>query len=92
VPKTDGKVQKVDRATSLPLWTVELTGFTNEEDGTAVLAVNVASAQAPLLSFREPVEVVELEMNPWAQVGREGDLRSGVSFRAKEIRPLNAAA
>jgi hypothetical protein len=35
--------------------------------------------------------VVELEMIPWSQKGRDGDIRSGVAFRAKEIRSLTAA-
>ena len=93
VPKTaPNGVQKVDASTGLPVWSVEVTGFTNEEEGTSVLAVNVASPQMPALSFREPVEVLELEMIPWSQKGRDGDIRSGVAFRAKEIRAVGAAA
>jgi hypothetical protein len=93
VPKTaPNNVQKVDALTGLPVWSVELTGFTNEEEGTSVVAVSVAAAQMPMLAFREAVEVVDLEMIPWSQKGRDGDIRSGVAFRAKEIRQLAAVA
>ena len=89
VPKTaPNGVQKVDAVTGWPVWTVELTGFTNEEEGSSVLPVNTPSPTAPQLRWREPVEAVELEMIPWSQKGRDGEIRSGVAFRAKDIRPL----
>ena len=92
VPKTaPNGVQKVDNSTGWPVWSIELTGFTNEDDGSSVIAVNVASPTLPVLQWREPVEVVDLEMIPWSQKGRDGDIRSGVAFRAKEIRPAGAA-
>ena len=84
-------VQKVDASTNWPVWSVELTGFTNEEEGSTVIAVNLASPTVPALAWREPVEVVDLEMIPWSQKGRDGDIRSGVAFRAREIRPANGA-
>ena len=91
VPKTaPNGVQKVDNTTGWPVWSIELTGFTNEDDGSSVIAVNVASPTLPVLQWREPVEVVDLEMIPWSQKGRDGDIRSGVAFRAKEIRPAGA--
>ena len=70
------------------MWAIELTGFTNEDEGSSVIVVNVASPTVPVLQWREPVEVVDLEMIPWSQKGRDGDIRSGVAFRAKEIRPV----
>ena len=92
MPKTaQNGVQKVDATTNWPVWTVEVTGFTNEDDGSTVIPVNVPSPTVPALQWREPVEVVELEMIPWSQKGRDGDIRSGVAFRAREIRPLNGA-
>ena len=88
VPKTaPNGVQKIDASTGRPVWSVELTGFTNEDEGSSVIVVNVASPTMPVLQWREPVEVVDLEMIPWSQKGRDGDIRSGVAFRAKEIRP-----
>jgi hypothetical protein len=96
VPKTEPNgVQKIDAATKLPVWSVQLTGWTNEDEGNHVLLVNVPSATMPALRWREPVEVVDLEMIPWSQKGRDGEIRSGVAFRAKEIRPyaeVSAAA
>ncbi len=80
-------VQKVDAATGWPVWAVQLTTWTNEDEGSDVLVVNVASPTVPQLRWREPVEVLDLEMIPWSQKGRDGDIRSGVAFRAKEIRP-----
>ena len=82
-------VQKVDSSTNWPVWSVELTGFTNEDEGSTVIVVNVPAPQMPELRWREAVEVVDLEMIPWSQKGRDGDIRSGVAFRAREIRPLN---
>jgi len=88
VPKmAPNGVQKVDAFTGWPLWAVELAVFRNEEDGSAVFTTSVASPTVPELEWREPVEVVDLEIIPWAQKGRDGEIRSGVAFRAKEIRP-----
>jgi hypothetical protein len=92
VPKTTANgAQKVDSTTGWPVWSVELTGFATEEEGTTVLTVNVPAPQMPELQWREPVEVVDLEMIPWAQKDRDGDIRKGVSFRAREIRPLRSS-
>jgi hypothetical protein len=89
VPKTGPNgAQKVDASTNWPVWAVELTGFTNEDEGSTVITVNVPAPQVPTLQWREPVEVVDLEMLPWSQKGRDGDIRSGVAFRAREIRPV----
>jgi hypothetical protein len=70
------------------VYSVEVTGFTNEEDGSSVLLISLPSPTQPVLRWREPVEVVDLEMIPWSQKGRDGEIRSGVAFRAKDIRPL----
>ena len=81
--------QKVHPLTNWPVWAVQLTTWTNEDEGSDVLVVSIASPTAPSLRWREPVEVVDLEMIPWSQKGRDGDIRSGVAFRAKEIRPVS---
>jgi hypothetical protein len=54
-----------------------------------VIQANVAAPTVPELRWREPVEVTDLEMIPWSQKGRDGEIRSGVAFRAKEIRPVS---
>ena len=92
-PKTaPNGVQKVDAATGWPVWAVQLATFTNEDEGSDVLMVNMASPTVPQLRWREPVEVVDLEMIPWSQKGRDGEIRSGVAFRAREIRPAGHLA
>lgn len=85
-------VQKVDGFTGLPVWSVQLTTWTNEDDGSDVLMVSLAAPQVPSLRWRQQVEVVDLEMIPWNQKGRDGDVRSGVAFKAREIRPAATLA
>lgn len=55
-----------------------------------MIVVNVPWPTMPVVQWREPVEIVDLEIIPWAQKGQDGDFRSGVAFRAKEIRPVGA--
>lgn len=93
VAKTDpAGVQKIDPVTKRPVWSVQLTTWTDEDSGSDVLVVSVASESKPALRWREPVEVVDLEMIPWSQKRRDGDVRSGVAFKAAEIRPALVAA
>jgi hypothetical protein len=93
VPKvdTEGR-QKVDNATGHPVWVVELTAWKGEDEGASTLAVSVASASAPAVKWRQAVEVVDLEIIPWANLGRNKELRSGVAFKASEIRPAEYAS
>jgi hypothetical protein len=81
-------VQKVDRSTGWPVWSVQLTTWTNEDEGSDVLLVSVASKTVPTVRWREPVEVIDLEMIPWSQKNNEGDIRSGIAYRAADIRSL----
>ena len=93
VPKTDPDgTQKIDHISRWPVWTVQLMTWTNETDGSDALVVSVASPTMPDLKWRQPVEVIDLEMLPWSQKRRDGELRSGVAFKAREIRPLNGYA
>jgi len=89
VPKTDlNGVQKIDRDTQWPIYTVVLLVLDVVRETAEDLTVSVPSPTMPNLRWREPVSVVDLEMIPWASTGgRDGALRSGVAFRAKEIRP-----
>jgi hypothetical protein len=82
------EVQKIDRATQLPVFTVELTVFTDEDQGSSVLSVSLPSATYPDLRFREPVLVEGLEMIPWANTDDRNGLRSGVAWRAERIVPV----
>ena len=93
VPKTDGKTQKIDMVTQLPLWTVEVTAYDTENQGAQVMPVVMAAASAPEVRWREQVELVDLEIRPWAN-NRNNNLSSGVSFHASAVHraKLPAAA
>lgn len=91
VPKVDQNgAQKIDPVSKLPVWSVELTAWTGEDQGADVVTVSIPAASIPTLRWREPVEVVDLEMLPWAQKRRDGELHQGVAFKAVEIRPARA--
>lgn len=87
-PKTDNEGrQKVDVNSGYPVWVVELTAWKGEDEGADTLSVSVAASVAPAVKWRQPVEVVDLEIIPWANLGRNKELRQGVAFKAAEIRP-----
>ena len=95
VPKVDERgVQKIDQASKYPVWNVELTVYMGEDAGADTMNVGVASPEKPDVQWRQPVQVVDLEMIPWSSKGRQDrdPIRSGVAFRAKEIRPVEVAA
>src|SRR5262245_45607083 len=90
VPKVDEKgVQKVDQSTQWPVWAVEVTAWQGEDEGSQSMVVAVASATKPELRWRQPVQLVGLEMLPWSNKSRAGDIRSGVAFKASEICPVD---
>ena len=93
VPKVDDKgLQKIDPVTKWPVWAVEVTAWMGEDEGAEALVVAVAAESRPELRWRQPVELVEVEMLPWSNKSRrDGEIRSGVAFRAKEIRPVDMA-
>lgn len=76
-------VQKHDRTTQQPLFTVQIVAM----DATGAEAIKVTVPGNPgQLSQGQPVTPVNLQAIPWAQ----GD-RHGVAFRADEIKPVPAA-
>lgn len=84
--------QKVDRVTQLPMWVTDVTVKT-EQYGAQVISVTTLGQSAPQVSLGDLVEVVDLEAMPWTNKDREtGELRSGVAFRATELRVLNPVA
>ncbi len=92
-PKTDQNgVQRINKATGLPVWSVGLLLLDTSAETAEDLVVSVASAVMPAVRWREPVEVAELEMLPWSSTDKNGDMRSGVAFRASEIRPIGFGA
>ncbi|MFB9448695.1 hypothetical protein Dvina_45105 [Dactylosporangium vinaceum] len=94
VPKVDEKrQQKMDPVSGNPVWVVEMSVYFGEDEGASQIDVSIASASKPELRWRQPVEMDGLEIIPWASKGRSDrdPIRQGVSFRAREIRPVDAA-
>ena len=80
-PKTEfgsGK-QKMNRASQLPEWVVEVLALDSERG--EVIRVTVAGDQ-PKVNQGQSVRFEELEAFPWATNGRDG-----VAYRAAAIHP-----
>jgi hypothetical protein len=80
-PKTEfgsGK-QKMNRASQLPEWVVEVLAMDSERG--EVIRVTVAGDQ-PKVNQGQTVRFEELEAIPWANNGRDG-----VAYRAASIHP-----
>jgi hypothetical protein len=89
VPKLDqNRVQKLDRESKVPMWSVQL--YALAEGSAEVLNVTVVSPDMPAVAVRQPVIPVDLEALPWVN-DREGKVRSGVAFRAADLRPIDTA-
>ncbi len=85
------KVQKVDGESGLPMWSTELTVLMPAPDGASVIEVTTLG-EAPSVSIGEYVQPVGLEALPWNSQGQDGQWRSGVAFRASELRSLTAVS
>ena len=80
-PRTEygsGK-QKMNRASQLPEWVVEVLAMDSER--AEVIRVTVAGDQ-PKVNQGQPVQFSDLEAIPWANNGR-----NGVAYRAASIQP-----
>jgi hypothetical protein len=85
-PKTDdGGRQKVDHKTQLPVWATQL--YALDTEGGEMLIVSVPSVSKPEVTVGQLVAPVGLEALPWT-TERNGKTRSGVAFRARELRPV----
>jgi hypothetical protein len=82
--------QKVDRESGLPMWSTEVTVKT--ENGAQVVTVTTVGHSAPSVSMGDLVEPVDLEALPWSNTDANGQVRSGVAFKATELRALVPAA
>jgi molecular chaperone DnaK (HSP70) len=83
-PKTDQNgVQRVERNTNIPMWSVQLVAM--DDSGAEVITVTVTAPQPPKVATGQPVTPVELQAIPWAQNGR-----NGVAYRASDLKPANA--
>jgi hypothetical protein len=80
-PKTEfgSERQKMNRASKLPEWVVEVLAMDSEHG--EVIRVTVTGDQ-PKVSQGQPVRFEELEAIPWANNGR-----NGVAYRAAAIHP-----
>lgn len=85
-PKLDQNgMQKLQAKTNIPLWSIDISAA-GEHRGMMVFPVTVAAPQMPVFNWREPVEVIGLEIIPWKSTN--GDGGAGVVYRAEEIRSL----
>ena len=82
--------QKRDRNTNAPVWTLDLTALNPTEETAERVTVSVASEVRPDVQWRQPVVVEDLEMLPWSQKRNNGDIQSGVAFRAKSVRAVDS--
>lgn len=83
-PKKDQNgVQRVERNTNVPMWTVQLVAM--DDGGAEVINVTVAAAAPPKVSVGQPVTPMELQAIPWAQNGR-----NGTAYRATDIKVVSA--
>jgi hypothetical protein len=84
-PKTEfgSGQQKMNRASQLPEWVVEVLAMDSERG--EVIRVTVAGDQ-PKVNQGQPIRFDELEAIPWANNGR-----NGVAYRAASIQPTAQA-
>jgi hypothetical protein len=88
-PKLDnGGKQKFDRTSNLPMWTVQVNAL--DHRGGEIINITVVSEVKPDVSVGDVVVPVDLEALPWTS-DRDGKFRSGVAFRASDLRVLSTA-
>lgn len=84
-PRTDqNKVQRVERDTNIPQWTVQLVAM--DTTGSEVINVTLTASQPPKVTPGSFVTPVELQAIPWAQNGR-----NGVAYRASDLKPVTGS-
>src|SRR5258707_14166765 len=83
-------VQKVDHESNLPMWTTELTALTGK--GASVIQVTTVSPSIPVVSVGEIVVPEGLEAMPWENKDREGQMRTGIAYRATALRVLESVS
>lgn len=85
-PRNDQNgVQRVDRESRVPMWTVQLVAV--DAQGAEVINVTYVGSTPPKLTPGQPVVPVELQAIPWAQNGK-----NGTAFRASEFKAVSAAS
>jgi hypothetical protein len=76
--------QKTERNTGRPMWSTQV--FVLDDDGGEVITITTAG-EKPNVKVGQALTVSKLEALPWATNGR-----SGVAFRAEEIRAAGLAS
>ena len=76
--------QKVERNTGRPMWSTQV--FVLDDDGGEVITITTAG-ERPNVKVGQSVAVSKLEALPWSTNGR-----SGVAFRAEEIKAAGLAS
>lgn len=82
--KDQNGVQRVERNTNIPMWSVQLVAM--DDGGAEVINVTVAAPQPPKVSIGQSVAPMELQAIPWVQNGR-----NGVAYRATDVKPISAS-
>ena len=77
--------QRTEKDSGRPMWTTQV--FVMDETGGEVIAVTTAG-EKPIVHQGQLVQLVQLEAVPWS-METNGKARSGVSFRAVEIKPVD---
>jgi hypothetical protein len=68
------------------MWSTELTALT--ANGAAVIQVTTVSPTVPEVSVGEIVVPEGLEALPWTNKDRDGELRTGIAYRATGLKVL----
>ena len=76
--------QKSERGTGRPMWSTQV--FVLDDDGGEVITITTAG-EKPNVKVGQSLTVSKLEALPWATNGR-----SGVAFRAEEIKTAGLAS
>lgn len=88
-PKKDQQGrQRSEKDSGRPMWQTQV--FVLDETGGEVIAVTTVG-EKPNVRQGQLVYAVQLEAVPWS-METNGKFRSGVSFRASEIKPAGATA
>jgi hypothetical protein len=82
--------QKIEQESGLPMWSTELTALTGK--GASVIQVTTVSQSVPVVSVGEIVVPEDLEALPWNNKDRDGELRTGIAFRASGLKVLETVS
>lgn len=87
-PRMDNGVQRQDKETGLPLWSVNLVVWSGEGDARTAetILVTVATSNPPTVNQMDFVNVTGLRAVPW--VPNSGTKSVRIAYRAESITPV----